>query len=152
MRRQLLWRIPLAGVMAVIGALLVVALVPPWRDEALTTALLVTGQIGAPRDLRTVALCADRRRGLGAWLARRIIVPRGRVVAGTIAGEALHGAHRPYYTYLPPGYGLCPSSATGAIPWSTFCMGRPARRTIGTGAARSTSWRTASSATASWCP
>ena len=92
--------------MAVIAALLVVALVPPWRNEALTTALLVTGQIGAPRDLRTVALCAYRRRGLGAWLARRIVVPRGRVVAGTIAGAALHGARRPYYAYLPPGYDL----------------------------------------------
>jgi enterochelin esterase-like enzyme len=106
MHRQLLWRIALASVMAVIVALLVVALVPPWRDEALTTALLVTGQIGAPRDLRTVALCGYRRRGLGAWLARRIVVPRGRVVAGTIAGEALHGARRPYYAYLPPGYDL----------------------------------------------
>ena len=92
MHRRLPWRIPLALVVAVILALLVVALVPPWRNEALTTALLVTGQIGAPRDLRTVALCAYRRRGLGAWLARRIVVPRGRVVAGTIASEALHGA------------------------------------------------------------
>ena len=106
MHRRLLWRIPLALVGAIILALLVVALVPPWRDEVLTTALPFTGQIGAPSDPRTVALCAYTRRGLGGWLARRIVVSRGHVVAGTIAGEALHGARRPYYTYLPPGYDL----------------------------------------------
>src|SRR5579884_4079955 len=104
--RRYLWR-GLAGVGATLFlALAAVVAVPPWREQALTAALLVTGEIGAPTDLGSVALCASTRHGLGAWIARRVVVPRGRVIGGTLVSPALHGARRAYYVYLPPGYNL----------------------------------------------
>jgi S-formylglutathione hydrolase FrmB len=100
--RRIVARLSLALVLT-LGA---IAIVPPWRTAALTAALLATGEASAPTDLRAVALCAATQRGLGAWLARRIVVPRGRIVSGTLVSAALHGERRPYYVYLPPGYDL----------------------------------------------
>lgn len=105
-RRTRLWHglLVLALALCLGGGL--VAAVPPWRDAALTSALLITGEIGAPTDLPTVTLCRTERPGLHARSARRLSVPRGRVIAGTLAGAALRGVRRPYLIYLPPGYDL----------------------------------------------
>ncbi len=150
-RRTRLWHglLVLALALCLGGGL--VAAVPPWRDAALTSALLITGEIGAPTDLPTVTLCRTERPGLHARSARRLSVPRGRVIAGTLAGAALRGVRRPYLIYLPPGYDL-PLFATTAIRSSTRSTVRRGRPAIGTRAARSMSSRTGSSLPAAWRP
>lgn len=103
-RRTHLWRL-LAGLgttVVLIGV--AIAAVPPWRHQVMTAALLASGQVGAPAEPPSQTRCTSVPARQGARSTRRIVVPHGHVVSGTLVSRALHGARRPYDVYLPPGY------------------------------------------------
>jgi enterochelin esterase-like enzyme len=81
-----------------------IALVPPWRHQVMTGVLLVSGQVNVPAEPPSQTRCTSPQRRQGARSSRHIVVPYGRVVSGTLVSRALHGARRPYFIYLPPGY------------------------------------------------
>ncbi|HZS91132.1 MAG TPA: alpha/beta hydrolase-fold protein [Chloroflexota bacterium] len=98
------WRLLAALGMSVALIGVAIAVVAPWRHQVMTSVLLVSGQVNAPAEPRSQTRCTSPSTRQGARSARRIAVPYGRVVSGTIVSRALHGARRPYYIYLPPGY------------------------------------------------
>lgn len=128
-RRGRLWKGLAVALAACAATGIAIMTVPPWHEQVMTAVLLSSGQINAPSNPPVVTLCTSLRSRWGARTAHRphgIAVAPGRVETGTLVSEALRGARRPYYIYLPPGYDL-PAFRHRRYPVVYLLHGAPGR-------------------------